>query len=126
MNKRIVAVDFDGTIVEHKYPSIGKELPGAIDTLKELISNGHKLILLTMRSDNYLDQAIQFLKDRGIEFWAINSNPDQIHWTNSNKVYANLYIDDTALGCPLIEPDDERPHVDWKKVRKILKEKELI
>lgn len=66
-----------------------------------------------MRSDNYLGEAVEWCKERGLEFWAHNENPGQSEWTNSPKVFANIYIDDAAHGCPLICPDGQRPYVDW-------------
>ena len=72
-----IAVDFDGTIVEHKYPSIGREKPFAIETLLELSSEGHKLILWTARDGELLEDAIRFCKERGLEFYAVNSNYPQ-------------------------------------------------
>ena len=70
----IIAVDFDGTIVTHEYPKIGKELPFAIDTLKRLQLNQNLLILWTVREGIELDEAVEFCKSRGLEFFAINSN----------------------------------------------------
>ena len=68
----LIAVDFDGTIVEHKYPAIGKELPFSIETLKKLQSERHKLILWSVREGQLLDDAIAFCRDRGLEFYAVN------------------------------------------------------
>ena len=68
----LIAVDFDGTIVEHKYPAIGKELPFAIETLKKLQSERHKLILWSVREGQLLDDAIAFCRERGLEFYAVN------------------------------------------------------
>ena len=66
---------------------------------------------------NVLSDAVNFLKQNGIELYGINKNPDQLSWTNSPKVYGHLYIDDAAVGCPLIYPEkNERPYVDWNKV----------
>ena len=67
----VIAVDFDGTIVEHRYPSIGKELPFAIDTLRQLAAEGHRLILWTVREGQYLDDAVEFCRSRGLEFYAV-------------------------------------------------------
>ena len=67
-----IAVDFDGTIVTNKYPDIGDELPFATDTLKMLIKDRHQLILWTCREGKLLDDAINWCKDRGVEFWAVN------------------------------------------------------
>ena len=69
-----IAVDFDGTIVEHRYPEIGEEIPFAIDTLKMLIADRHKVILYTMRNGKLLDEAVRWCSDRGVEFYAINSD----------------------------------------------------
>ena len=63
-----IAVDFDGTIVEHKYPAIGRELPFAIETLKKLRDEHHRLILWTVREGRLLDEALAFCRDRGLEF----------------------------------------------------------
>ena len=98
-----IAVDFDGTIVEHKYPAIGKELPFAIETLKTLAEEGHKLILWTSRDGELLEEAIQFCRERGLEFYAVNSNyPPGALFTNkagkSCKVVADVYIDDRNIG----------------------------
>lgn len=113
----IIAVDFDGTLAEHKYPKIGKQVPGAIETCLQLQECGHKLILLTMRSDDELEEAVEWCRNRGLSGWfGVNENPEQDEWTNSRKVYANHYIDDAAVGCPLVETDD-RPYVDWSKVK---------
>ena len=97
----IIAVDFDGTIVEHKYPSIGKEIPFAIETLKKLQKDNHKLILWTVREDNLLEEAISFCRERGLEFYAVNSNyPEEKDSHNhfSRKLKADLFIDDRNLG----------------------------
>lgn len=98
-----IAVDFDGTIVEHKYPSIGREKPFAIETLLELSSDGHKLILWTARDGELLEDAVKFCKERGLEFYAVNSNYPQgalfaDRSDKSNKVVADIYIDDKNLG----------------------------
>lgn len=119
----IIAIDFDGTIVTHEYPRIGQPVPGALETMKELQEAGHVLILWTMRSGDKLMEAKSYLLDNGFNLM-LNHNPDQISWTESPKLYGNLYIDDAALGCPL-EHDPSwcltaRPYVDWGKVRLLL------
>lgn len=128
----IIAVDFDGTIVEHCFPEIGKPVPFAFEVMKELQAAGCRLILFTMRSDHvsdgisdeghpadrpYLTEAVEFCRANGIEFWGVNKNPEQHDWTNSPKPYAQVYIDDAALGCPLILNGDDRPFVNWEVVR---------
>lgn len=113
----IVAVDFDGTVVEHCYPDIGPEVAGAVDTLKWLQGHGSKLILHTMRDGGHLKAAVAWLMANGVTPWAVNNNPEQGEWTTSHKVYAHVYIDDAALGCPLEYPARGRPYVDWVAVR---------
>ena len=98
-----VAVDFDGTMVKHRFPEIGPPVPYAIKWLKIFQAVGIDLILLTMRSDgqtagNVLTDAINYCKENEVYFKYCNENPEQLKWTNSNKVYANYYIDDAAIG----------------------------
>jgi len=96
----IIAIDFDGTIVEHKYPALGKEIPFAIQTLKMLQKKGHQLILWTYRAGRELDDAVEFCRSRGLEFYAINKNyPEEVFDSSiSRKINANLYIDDRNFG----------------------------
>jgi hydroxymethylpyrimidine pyrophosphatase-like HAD family hydrolase len=95
-----IAVDFDGTIVEHDYPSIGKVRPFAFQTLKMLQDKGHQLILWTYRSGAYLDEAVSFCKKNGIEFYAVNrSYPEEVWDENkSRKIDCELFIDDRNVG----------------------------
>lgn len=117
----IIAVDFDGTCVEHNYPAIGMEVEGAVNVLRALNKRGHRIILNTMRSGDKLDAAVKWFRDRKVELWAVNRNPEQEEWTSSPKVYADLYIDDSALGCPIMFIDGLRkPVVKWSKVRTLL------
>lgn len=117
-DSKIIAVDFDGTIVEHRYPKIGNPVPLAVVTLRELKNAGHRIIIYTMRSSIQLQEALDWLKEWDFVPWAINKNPQQETWTASPKVYAHFYIDDAAIGCPLIQPGNgERPYVDWGQVR---------
>lgn len=113
----IIGLDFDGTCVKHAYPQIGEDI-GAVPVLKEMVKNGHQLILNTMRSGKLLDEAIQWFENNGIKLSGANHTPGQATWTESPKVYAQLYIDDAALGCPLME-DDGTIYVDWKTIAKI-------
>ncbi len=96
----VIAVDFDGTIVEHKYPEIGKEKPFAIQTLRMLQREGNRVILFTSREGELLDDAIAFCHDRGLDFYAVNSNqpPDALFPRQTSKVIADVYIDDRNLG----------------------------
>jgi len=127
-----IVIDFDGTCVTHDYPSIGREI-GATPVLRELTDAGHRLILSTIRSNekrknnHTLDDAVEWFKDRDIPLFGIQVHPEQQSWNSSPKVYGDLYIDDAALGCPLIIPaTEERPFVDWKTVRKLLEERGII
>lgn len=98
----LIAIDFDGTIVEHKYPQIGKEIPFAIVTLKKLQEDGHRLILWSCREGQLLEDAIRFCRERGVEFFAINSNyPDEDvdrGAVRSRKLKADMFIDDRNVG----------------------------
>ena len=117
-----ICVDFDGTLVDHRYPDIGEPVPGAITWLKRLQKKGAKLILFTMRSNvsessAYLRDAVAYLESNGIKLYGVNRNPDQLSWTVSPKAYGDVYVDDSAFGCPLVHPKGfARPCVDWKKV----------
>lgn len=108
-----IAVDFDGTIVEHRYPEIGREMPFAIDTLKMLQKEGHRLILWSVREGKLLDDAVAFCRERGLEFYSVNSNyteeqPDHQHF--SRKLKADIFIDDRNLGGML----------DWGSIYRII------
>lgn len=98
----VIAVDFDGTIVKHRYPSIGEELPFATETLKQLASEGHRLILWTVREGKLLDEAVAFCRERGVEFYAVNRDyPEEEPGKNnhfSRKLKVDLWIDDRNLG----------------------------
>jgi hypothetical protein len=95
-----IAVDFDGTIVEHEYPAIGKEKLFAFRTLKELEKMGARLILWTFRAGKELDEAVEFCRKNGIEFYAVNKNyPEEIYnETISRKINADIFIDDKNVG----------------------------
>lgn len=129
-----IGIDFDGSCVKHKYPLVGDDI-GAVPVLKEIVQAGHRLILTTMRSDfgvkkglyiSGLTDAVNWFKENGIPLFGIQTNPEQKEWTDSPKAYCHMIIDDTALGCPLIENKGERPYLDWVKIRQILKEKKII
>lgn len=100
----IIAVDFDGTIVEHKYPEIGKELPFATATLRQLIKDGHKLILWSVREGELLKEAVKWCEERGVRFYSVNADldeddcdqPQSPHY--SRKIKADMFIDDRNIG----------------------------
>ena len=111
----IIGLDFDGTLVTHCYPSISLDI-GAFDWLKDAQRAGARFVLFTMRSGMYLDDAVQFIKRNGIELFGVNVNPEQKEWTTSPKAYCHLYIDDAALGAPLmVSGTNPRPHIDWQR-----------
>lgn len=137
----IFGIDFDGTCVTHEFPQIGKDI-GAEPVLKAIVEAGHRLVLWTMRSDvdapastdptiiskpgPYLTEAVNWFETRGIPLWGINNNPEQSSWTQSPKAYCNIYIDDAALGCPLLFVKGGRPCVDWAEVSNYLHIKRYI
>ena len=97
----LIAVDFDGTIVEDKYPGIGKAKPFAIETLKMLQNDGHRLILWTYRHGSKLQDAVKFMEDNGIPPYAVNrSYPEEAPHPSdvSRKIHADLFIDDRNFG----------------------------
>lgn len=135
----VIAVDFDGICVSDEYPNIGSNI-GAADVLRKIVDNGHKLILLTYRTnkyalgysnqliiqDAYLDEAVMWFDNRDIPLYGINSNPDQAkethEWYKSKKVFANLVIDYYGMGVPLKYDYkiSDRPIADWVKIEEWL------
>lgn len=125
-----ILIDFDGTVVTHEYPKIGKNI-GAIPVLRRLVNGGHRLILFTMRSNRELDEAVNWFKKNNIPLYGVQVNPTQYEWTNSPKAYGQLLIDDIALGVPLTYyykgvQISERPFVNWKMIEKLLLNMKLI
>lgn len=137
----IIGIDFDGTCVTHEFPRVGKDI-GAVPVLKRIIESDNKLVLFTMRSNfigevgpignkgngKYLDDAVNWFKKNDIPLWGIQTNPEQSLWTSSPKAYCDLYIDDAALGCPLIYNINYggTPFVDWKTVEEMLIKMKII
>ena len=97
-----IAVDFDGTIVEHAYPEIGSEIPFATDTLRMLIEDRHQLILWSCREGELLQDAIDWCHERGVDFYAVNRDfPEEDIERNehfSRKLKVDLFIDDRNIG----------------------------
>lgn len=112
----IIAVDFDGTIVEDQYPEIGREIPFATQTLKMLAQQRHRIILWTVREGRCLQEALDWCAQRGVEFYAVNKDyPEESgeHRTFSRKIKADLFIDDRNLcGIP-----------DWGVIYRMITEK---
>lgn len=125
----VIAVDFDGTIVEHRYPDIGRARPLAFHTLRALQAKGHRLILWTYRKGKELDEAVNFCRKHGIEFYAVNKNYPEEVWNENErrKILADVYIDDRNLGgipswgemfkilCPQEESASIKSKIPWWK-----------
>ena len=108
----IIAIDFDGTIVEDAYPNIGKPMIFAFETMKKLQSEGHRLILWTYRSDRKLQEAVDFCKQQGLEFYAINKSypEEEFDGKISRKINATFFVDDRNIGG----------FIGWTAVHKLL------
>ena len=125
MSEKIITCDFDATLNKFSYPDLGEAVPGAIEGIKLLQSMGYKITLFTMRSGDLLAEAVYWLKRQGIELYGVNQTPCQTSWTSSPKAYGHFYIDDAAIGCPLIYPKVGRHYVDWPKVIEIILDREI-
>jgi len=119
----IIAIDFDGTMVTHEYPAVGMNI-GAAPVIRSWIERGHKIIPLTMRDKQQLRDAVIWCDKNDIQLFGINENPGQSDWTDSSKVYANMYIDDAGLGIPLKKDKSicDRAFVDWNEVKIMFEE----
>ena len=127
----IIAIDFDGTIVEHRYPEIGRIRPFAFETLKALQAKNHRIILWSHRAGKMLDEAVEFCRKHDVEFYAVNKNYPEEKWdeNESRKILADIYIDDRNLGglpswgeifqiiCPEEDIATEQPKKSWWKKR---------
>ena len=116
LDKKIIAVDFDGTIVDDAYPGIGKAKMFAFDTIKRLQNDGHRIVLWTYRHGKKLDEAVAFCKANGIEFYAINNSfPNEtFEGKESRKIGADIFIDDRNIGG----------FIGWGKVYQLLTNEE--
>lgn len=131
----VIAVDFDGTIVEHEYPNIGEPIPFAIDVLKKLQEEGHILLLWSVREGDLLRAAVDYCEQNGLRFYAANKNFPGEELNNDDtprKLNADIFIDDRNIGGlvdwgviyqiirsgandtisfnPFTEPINEKPH----------------
>ena len=131
MSRLILGVDFDGTVVTHRFPEVGQDAPHAAEILKEFQGMGFLICLNTMRSDKNCYDPIskklippQIGKDwferNGITLDGVNTSPGQRNWTDSPKVYATHYIDDMAVGCPMLYLENGEKCVDWLKVKELI------
>ena len=120
----IIAVDFDGTIVEDKYPKIGKLRKNAIEVFRKLQEEGHYIILWTCRDGSELEEAVLFLKENGFVPDKINDHSDRMIElypnSKSKKVYADIYIDDRNFSSYCNDM-----FLDWKFIYKAISGKEL-
>lgn len=134
MVKYIIAVDFDGTCVRHKFPYVGETLPNCVEVLQKLVEKGNLIVLNTMRdwvntsptdpNKTTMDDAIDWFVRNNIPLYSVqpHHHAEKILGSRSTKCYANIYIDDANLGCPL----DDQGSVDWFQVEKMLKEQGLL
>ena len=129
-NSKKFCIDFDGTCVAEIFPNVGPDVPGAAETLRELVDKGHRLILWTARSGHTLDAAIAWFRDHSIPLYAVNKDPHPLEgWPIPRKVIPAWYIDDRNLGTPMtfMNYDGESYEVvDWKKIRDILVNKGIL
>jgi len=112
MESKIIAIDFDGTIVEDKYPAIGKPMMFAFETMKKMQEDGHRLILWTYRQGEKLEEAVEFCRKNGIEFYAVNKNFVEEDYIPNvpRKLKADIFIDDRNIGG----------FIGWGKIYQIL------
>lgn len=117
-----IAIDFDGVCIANEFPKPGADI-GAVPVLRELVARGHRLILLTNRDGQHLKDAQSWFMAYDIPLYAINRNPVQWRFSNSPKVYADLYIDDRGFGCPLKTDKtvSRKPFVDWETACRMLR-----
>lgn len=124
-----IGVDFDGTICKWaSFPNVGEPVPMALHTIKQLIDKGHEVYIWTVRSRGFgLEEAVVFCISHGLMVSGFNKNPDQLVYSSSPKIDCDLYIDDKALGCPLMKDSNTgRDFVNWEKVRYELLFKEIL
>lgn len=123
-----IAIDFDGTIVDHEYPAIGKEKLFAFITLKELQKRGALLIMWTFREGRELQEAVDYCRQNGIEFYAINRNYPEEQWTDGTprKINVDIFVDDKNVGgfpgwgevLNMIDPWSDREEKAMREIQK--------
>ena len=110
--KLVFAIDFDGTVVTNAYPNIGRPI-GAAPVLRQLVENGHRLILYTIRTGKPLQDAIDWYQDNGIALYGVNRNPGQFSWApDAKKIFFDLCLDDRNYGTPLTDVGTQKVF-DW-------------
>ena len=143
MSRLILGVDFDGTVVTHRFPEVGQDAPYAAEVLKRFLDKGYIIVLNTMRSDKncydpvgkklipaglgkklglstVLEDATDWFERNQIHLSGINTSPGQKLWTDSPKVYATHYIDDAAVGAPMITLGNGEKCIDWLKIEELI------
>ena len=143
MSRLILGVDFDGTVVTHRFPEVGQDAPHAAEVLKRFLDKGYIIVLNTMRSDKncydpvskklipskmgkklglstVLEDATDWFERNQIYLSGVNTSPGQKLWTDSPKVYATHYIDDAAVGAPMITLENGEKCIDWLKIEKLI------
>lgn len=118
-----IACDFDGTIVTHEYPAIGEEIPGALRTLKEMQQKyGCKLILWSVRDEGHgIEEAVEWCRERGLEWDAVNENVEPIQGLAQHKVLATVYIDDRGMGTVMRNGEKDLDADTWDSIKLHLK-----
>lgn len=115
-----IALDFDGTVVEHEYPNIGKENENCSEILKRWVKDYNvEIVLDTMRGGDLLKDALKWFADRDVPIFSVGKTPNQVLWTDSPKAYALFSIDDRNVGCPMKYDSKKRLMVDWNKICEI-------
>ena len=96
----VIAVDFDGTLCQNAWPEIGTPNQAVIDACKQCRTNGTKLILWTCREGERLSESVEWCKERGLEFDAVNENlPEliELYGNDCRKIGADWYLDDKNI-----------------------------
>lgn len=114
----IIAIDFDGTIVQDRFPDIGEMIPGAKEVINALHADGHRIIIWTSRTGVELARAVEWLAKTGIKYHLVNEscpdNTKKYGGRDTRKIYADIYVDDRGL-VPL--PDD------WHEIKEMIIDK---
>lgn len=123
----IIAIDFDGTCVTNEFPKVGRDV-GAQKIIRQLVNEGHRIVLFTVRSGDALQDAVDWFDNNNIPLYGINENPDHHSLSNRSKVFADIYIDDKTIGAPLLYVKDGRtkPYIDWNRVEQYFIQKNYI
>ena len=100
---KIIAVDFDGTLCRNAWPEIGEPNEPVMDYIKHQKETGAEIILWTNRKGDKLNAAVEWCKEHGIIFDAVNENLPRIITAfggDTRKVYADEYLDDKMIPLP--------------------------